>query len=324
MSSQIGLALVFAGLWLATWYPCWKLMLKLMAMVASPKGLDTKFWMIFILYRLLIALPYLVLLWFGEEVLGDVLETVIIGFTVMALALSLLRFTVADRIIAALWYVYGFVYDGLLKFYPYRKLIDDVMNMCDAEMKQRPGNILEIGCGTGNVLVELGRHYPQAELTGIDISPSMLRIARRKTNARLEQVDAHAFLSRVQAKYDLIVLQNSLYAIPDRDKLWPLLLNTLNKNGKIVITNSDKPGSATIIREHLDHASWISLLNPRLVLVGIIDSFISQLSGEGAFDFVPEEKLRHEITENNGTMSRVKRVYGGVNVLFSVNRGAGS
>lgn len=323
MSSQVGLVLIFAGLWLATWYPCWKLMLKLLAMVASSKRLDTRFWMIFTLYRLLIALPYVVLLWFGEGILSDLLKTIIVGFAVMALMLSFLRFTIADRIVTALWYLYGFVYDGLLKFYPYRKLIDDVMGACDDGVKQEPRKILEIGCGTGNVLVELGKRYPQAELVGIDISSSMLRIARRKVHAKLEQVDAHAFLSKSHEKYDLIVLQNSLYAISDRDRFWPLLLDALNKHGKIVITNSDKPGSGTIIREHLAHASWISLLSPRLILVGIIDSFISQLSGEGAFDFVPEEKLRREIAENDGAMSSVKRVYGGVNILFSVNRGAG-
>jgi S-adenosylmethionine-diacylgycerolhomoserine-N-methlytransferase len=45
-----------------------------------------------------------------------------------------------------------------------------------------PRNILEVGCGTGRNLVELGRRFPQAEITGVDLSATMLDLARRKTS----------------------------------------------------------------------------------------------------------------------------------------------
>jgi S-adenosylmethionine-diacylgycerolhomoserine-N-methlytransferase len=44
-----------------------------------------------------------------------------------------------------------------------------------------PRNILEVGCGTGRNLVELGRRFPQARLTGVDLSAPMLDLARKKT-----------------------------------------------------------------------------------------------------------------------------------------------
>jgi S-adenosylmethionine-diacylgycerolhomoserine-N-methlytransferase len=44
-----------------------------------------------------------------------------------------------------------------------------------------PQNILEIGCGTGRNLAELARHFPQAQVTGVDLSATMLDLARRKT-----------------------------------------------------------------------------------------------------------------------------------------------
>jgi S-adenosylmethionine-diacylgycerolhomoserine-N-methlytransferase len=40
--------------------------------------------------------------------------------------------------------------------------------------------ILEVGCGTGINLHYLHQKYPQAELTGVDISEDMLRKARKK------------------------------------------------------------------------------------------------------------------------------------------------
>ena len=41
--------------------------------------------------------------------------------------------------------------------------------------------MLEVGCGTGYNLRSLARRHPQAQLTGIDISADMIRIAGRKT-----------------------------------------------------------------------------------------------------------------------------------------------
>ncbi len=40
--------------------------------------------------------------------------------------------------------------------------------------------ILEVGCGTGRNLAKLGRLFPRAHITGIDLSSSMLERARRR------------------------------------------------------------------------------------------------------------------------------------------------
>lgn len=45
----------------------------------------------------------------------------------------------------------------------------------------RPARILEVGCGTGKNLAALARLFPQAEITGVDLSATMLDIARHKT-----------------------------------------------------------------------------------------------------------------------------------------------
>jgi S-adenosylmethionine-diacylgycerolhomoserine-N-methlytransferase len=44
-----------------------------------------------------------------------------------------------------------------------------------------PRHVLEVGCGTGRNLVALGRRFPQARVTGVDLSVTMLDLARRKT-----------------------------------------------------------------------------------------------------------------------------------------------
>src|SRR5215218_5799353 len=45
-----------------------------------------------------------------------------------------------------------------------------------------PGRFLEIGCGTGSLLMLLKRAHPAAEVIGLDPDPSALAIARRKAS----------------------------------------------------------------------------------------------------------------------------------------------
>ncbi|MEO5499220.1 MAG: hypothetical protein ABIR46_01845, partial [Candidatus Saccharimonadales bacterium] len=56
-------------------------------------------------------------------------------------------------------------------------------------------------------------------------------------------------------------------------------------------------------------------LHPKLLLVGLIDSFISQLSKAGAFSFLTAHEIQDE-TKAYFSMSKPERSYGGVNILF--------
>lgn len=49
---------------------------------------------------------------------------------------------------------------------------------------QRPRDILEIGCGTGANLIRLAHQFPEAAVTGLDLSADMLARARRKVETR--------------------------------------------------------------------------------------------------------------------------------------------
>jgi S-adenosylmethionine-diacylgycerolhomoserine-N-methlytransferase len=60
----------------------------------------------------------------------------------------------------------------------------------------RPTRILEVGCGTGRNLVNLCRHFPDAAVTGLDLSESMLKISRRKVQRWGDRVQL------VQRAYD--------------------------------------------------------------------------------------------------------------------------
>jgi S-adenosylmethionine-diacylgycerolhomoserine-N-methlytransferase len=71
-----------------------------------------------------------------------------------------------------------------------------------------PERILEVGCGTGRNLRSLRRIFPEADITGVDLSGDMLDIARRKTDGvRLIQ---QAYDAPLTGKYDLVLFSYAL------------------------------------------------------------------------------------------------------------------
>ena len=66
---------------------------------------------------------------------------------------------------------------------------------------QSPRRVVDLGCGPGNSTELLIGRYPDAEVTGLDSSPDMLRQAReRLPDCVFEQADlfTHARLRRVE------------------------------------------------------------------------------------------------------------------------------
>ena len=78
----------------------------------------------------------------------------------------------------------------------------------------RPARILEVGCGTGKNLVTLSRLFPQANVVGVDLSETMLAVARRKIGPmgpRIRLIHGRygpAFSN--QADWDLILFSYAL------------------------------------------------------------------------------------------------------------------
>jgi len=86
--------------------------------------------------------------------------------------------------------------------------------LADIAAMTRPARILEVGCGTGKNLVHLARLFPEAAVTGLDLSEPMLAVARRKTARHGSRV---GFLHRAYdaplgdlAGYDLVLFSYAL------------------------------------------------------------------------------------------------------------------
>ncbi len=225
-----------------------------------------------------------------------------------------------------LWSAYARVYDGLLDFYPYRALVDAVVD----RLRLTDGlRLLDVGCGTGNVMLEALR---RAAITahGVDAAPAMVVRARRKLATAVERRTAvvtcgeaiAALRSMPGGCFDRVCLMNVIYAVPDRESLWRECLRLLAPAGLIVATTSTKTGTLPLIREHLRHAPRWRLASPRLVAVCVFDGLICALAGAGRFAFPAEDVLYAEVIAAGGVPADGQRTYGGdaegVNVIFTV------
>lgn len=111
-----------------------------------------------------------------------------------------------------------------------------------AARHSKPARILEIGCGTGTNLVSLAHAFPDARITGLDLSADMLAKARAKT---AEFGDRVALIERCYDApvsrgdpFDLIVFSYCLTMInPGYGDVLRLCLRDLGARGTLAIAD---------------------------------------------------------------------------------------
>ena len=77
-----------------------------------------------------------------------------------------------------------------------------------------PTHILDVGCGTGELLAVLAERYPQAEIWGVEIDPGHVARARQRCGAfgsRIRIVEGDAYALEVPEGWaDLVVCRHVL------------------------------------------------------------------------------------------------------------------
>lgn len=80
--------------------------------------------------------------------------------------------------------------------------------------RHTPSHILEVGCGTGKNLIALGHMFPQANIIGLDISESMLSVARKNLGAMAKRTSllcsSYDPSLKLAQSFDLILFSYSL------------------------------------------------------------------------------------------------------------------
>jgi ubiquinone/menaquinone biosynthesis C-methylase UbiE len=98
--------------------------------------------------------------------------------------------------------------------------------------------VLDIGCGTGELLSRLAAKYPAASLAGLDPVPEMLAIAREKLSDRVElRLGWANELPWQDASFDVVVSCNMFHYITHPVAAIREMERVLRPGGHIVITD---------------------------------------------------------------------------------------
>lgn len=103
--------------------------------------------------------------------------------------------------------------------------------------------ILDVGCGYGRLSLPVVKKFPQAQISGMDISPNYVKLYRKNTgrDAFIGAVDA---IPREIGTFDYIIVVTVLMYLPEnklRETLSSLFAH-LNPAGKIILIEPDKSG----------------------------------------------------------------------------------
>jgi ubiquinone/menaquinone biosynthesis C-methylase UbiE len=98
--------------------------------------------------------------------------------------------------------------------------------------------VLDVGCGSGVMLAELHRRNPAARLTGIDLLPPMLDIARRRLPAAVDlQIATAENLPFADATFDVLLSANVIHYLKDPGAALSEWSRVLRSGGRLVITD---------------------------------------------------------------------------------------
>jgi len=155
-----------------------------------------------------------------------------------------------DERLRRYWDKHAGSYDQQMGFFDRRFFGDTRDWVCS----QASGEVLEVAIGTGLNLP----HYPQqVRLTGLEWSPAMLDIARRRAQelgreVELRQGDAQD-LEFPDASFDTVVCTFSLCGIPDDRQ-------AVREMDRVL-----RPGGQLLLADHVESSRWYARAAQRLI-----------------------------------------------------------
>lgn len=122
---------------------------------------------------------------------------------------------------------------------------------------ESPAAVIDIGCGPGNSTEVLRRKWPEAKLTGLDSSPTMMEKARND-HPDIEWIAGDAASFGFEKKYDVVFSNAALQWMPDHETLVPRLYGIVAGGGALAVqvpADSESPLRKAIVSVS-NEAKW--------------------------------------------------------------------
>lgn len=98
--------------------------------------------------------------------------------------------------------------------------------------------VLDVGCGTGTLLSAVQSRSPAAALTGVDLVPAMIAIARTKVSPNVGLVAANAeALPFCDGSFDVVASTSSFHFWGQPDLALAEVARVLVRGGRLVVTD---------------------------------------------------------------------------------------
>lgn len=158
----------------------------------------------------------------------------------------------------------------------------DLINRLPANGEIR--EVVDLGCGTGELTALLADRYSGAAITGLDSSTAMLEKARGRFPDRI-WVEGDIAQWRPERPVDLIYSNAALQWLPDHGRLLPALVGGLNRGGTLAVQmprNFGAPSHA-LMRDVASQPRFAGRTNLRSEPVGdpgFYDALLSPLVDE--------------------------------------------
>lgn len=148
---------------------------------------------------------------------------------------------------------------------PHEALAREVVRVASGRVRRA----VDFGCGPGDVLLRIRRHAPDWILTGADISPRMLAIAR---DAQEERLSAHEQrinwlltngrnLACADCSFDVVISNSVLHHVADVVQFWREIRRVADEGAHIFVRDLRRPANeeaaGALVRKHVGSESEV-------------------------------------------------------------------
>lgn len=138
-------------------------------------------------------------------------------------------------------------YDSIVFRLYFEPLYNKILQIINHLVEERPwarARVLDIACGTGEILIRLSVQYPDMELTGFDLVPEMLKKANekaKKENMRWIEGDA-SHLPFANGSFDLVICSEAFHHFFQPEQTLSEIHRALTDGGFLLLVD---PGANT-------------------------------------------------------------------------------
>ena len=124
------------------------------------------------------------------------------------------------------------------------------------------GEILDLGCGPGDVTFRIAHRFSKAKITGIDGSQAMINLAKVRQESDVQANNRVNFIQAMipgfdipQKTYDLIVSTSFLHHLHQPDVLWQTIIDHSSPGTKVFVADLCRAESKSVARQTVNESA---------------------------------------------------------------------